>query len=186
MGIFRNLLIGLKLSKLASMPDWERAHLASRAFAVDGDWERAAMWGRIAAQENRGSAEVWNDLGFALNGLGQAQWDTAPPETLMPQASLPEQPLVELGDAGIRRSLARAEAIGTWEEAADALARALAINPRFAQALNNYGVAMLKCDRLAEGRDAFVSALQLNPDYSNAKGNLAFAESQIAKLPDLS
>jgi tetratricopeptide (TPR) repeat protein len=152
------------------------------------------MWGRVAAEENPASADVWNDLGFALCGLGQSKWD----ESIHLQEVPANEPirtephgheLAPLGHDLADQALARAqaviscqeEAVAAWEEAMDALARALEIRPDFAQAHNNCGIALLKCNRVHEARDAFVRALQIYPGYANAKANLAFAERLVQR-----
>lgn len=167
------------------LPDAGRAHMALRTFAAEGDWETAITWGRVAVEANPSSADIWNDLGFALNGLAQARWDTLPPLADRPEPPAGADPttwLAHLGDSGIRRALAREEAIYTWEQAADAFEHALAIRPEFAEAYNNYGVALVKLDgRAEEAKCAFEAAIRLRPDYTNARTNLAVAERALAQ-----
>ncbi|MEP7214731.1 MAG: hypothetical protein ABI782_00675 [Anaerolineaceae bacterium] len=184
MGWIRNLVN-------ASKPDWERAWLACRAFGGEGDWQRAVLWGRIAAEQNPKSADVWNDFGFSLNALAHAQYVAAVAKSSFPspprEDSTPVGELAPLGDSGIRAVLAiqrdKAKAVAQWEEAVGVLAHALALKPRFAEAHNNHGVALLRCGRLEESREAFTKALHFKPGYANAQANLAYLEVEIANRP---
>ncbi len=62
---------------------------------------------------------------------------------------------------------------GDFRAAADAWARAAAVDPAHAETRNNLGVALQALNRLDDARDAFAAATRLRPDYADAWENLA-------------
>ncbi|RMF28848.1 MAG: tetratricopeptide repeat protein, partial [Candidatus Nitrosothermus koennekii] len=56
-----------------------------------------------------------------------------------------------------------------YKEALEAFDKAIAIDPNFADAWNNKGVALAKLKRYEEALEAFDKALEINPKFAEAK-----------------
>jgi type II protein arginine methyltransferase len=66
-------------------------------------------------------------------------------------------------------------ALGEIDAAEAAFARALALKPDYAEALNNLGSIHRLAGRIEQAVDSFRQALDLKPDYAEAKSNLRAA-----------
>jgi Flp pilus assembly protein TadD len=62
--------------------------------------------------------------------------------------------------------------VGRVTEAIQRLSEALTLDPYYAQAHNNLGVALQRQGRVGEAIDHFSTAVQLDPDYTRAYNNL--------------
>jgi protein O-GlcNAc transferase len=69
-------------------------------------------------------------------------------------------------------------------DAADILARALALRPDVAEAHNDLGVVLGARGRLAEAAAAFARAAALRPDYAEAHNNLGAALRRLGKIEE--
>jgi protein O-GlcNAc transferase len=67
------------------------------------------------------------------------------------------------------------DAAERFPEAAAASRKALELNPRFADAANTLGMALLRLGEPESAAEAFKRALEINPDHIEALGNLATA-----------
>jgi Flp pilus assembly protein TadD len=70
---------------------------------------------------------------------------------------------------------------GHLPEAVAAFSEAVRIDPTFASAQNNLGLAMAQTGRLLEAADHFRAAIRARPNFPDAQGNLAEALRRLAK-----
>ncbi len=91
-------------------------------------------------------------------------------------AKSPDNPYVQV-NAGVAAAGAgrRVEAIAYFE-------RALALNPRYAEAHNNLGLALAQSGLLDKAMGRYREALRLKPDYPDAEANLGAALAQSGNL----
>jgi tetratricopeptide (TPR) repeat protein len=75
-------------------------------------------------------------------------------------------------------------ALRQFDQAAAAALEAIRLNPAFADAHNNLGVALRELGRLAEAEAAFRAALQCNPRHADARSNLGAALHRQGRLPE--
>jgi tetratricopeptide (TPR) repeat protein len=68
------------------------------------------------------------------------------------------------------------------EEAIASFSKALQINPDFAQAHNNLGIALKDQNRLEEAIGSFSKALQIKPDYAEAHNNLGLVLQEQGRM----
>jgi superkiller protein 3 len=73
------------------------------------------------------------------------------------------------------RDLKKLKKLGRYEEALQAIDKALELNPDNSYAWNNKGIALRNLGRHEEALQAYDKALELNPDYSNAWYNKGIA-----------
>ena len=64
------------------------------------------------------------------------------------------------------------------DEAIAQYQKALEINPNYAEAHNNLGIAFLQKGQVDEAIDQYQKALEINPNYADAHNNLGIAFSQ--------
>ncbi|MBW2637441.1 MAG: tetratricopeptide repeat protein, partial [Deltaproteobacteria bacterium] len=67
---------------------------------------------------------------------------------------------------------------GNHEEGRDHFLKALDINPEYAEAYNNLGVAFARLGRMDKAVESFKRALAFKPDYREAQDNLRFMKRQ--------
>ena len=81
-------------------------------------------------------------------------------------------------------SAARHHQSGQIHEAVTGYERALFLNPGFADAYNNLGVAFVQLGRIDEARAHFERAIALNPGYADAHNNLGNSLAAQGRLAD--
>ena len=67
--------------------------------------------------------------------------------------------------------------LGRPDEALDSFDRAIAIEPRYAEAHNNLGILCAQQGRLADARRHWEQALRLAPGFEDARRNLDLLQS---------
>ena len=70
---------------------------------------------------------------------------------------------------------------GRIEEGIEQYRQALRIDPDFAAAHNNLGVALANTNRMPEAREHFARAVGLDPGFEEARENLRAAEQALGK-----
>ena len=95
-------------------------------------------------------------------------------EAIRAAAAVREIPVPTASDEarGIFTEAQHALDMGRTQEAIDHLSVALEIDPQYAEAHNNLGMALAQQGRLDEAIEHFSQALRINPEYENARRNL--------------
>ncbi len=62
--------------------------------------------------------------------------------------------------------------------------QALQLNPNFAEASNNLGIALTRLNRIADGIQQFQTTLKLKPDYAPAHLNLGVALGKAGRIEE--
>ncbi len=73
---------------------------------------------------------------------------------------------------------------GNLQEAVSSYRKAVAVNPVYADAYNDLGVALESLGDLIKAEEAYLSALKVNPDMGSAHSNLALLYERTGKLQD--
>ena len=66
-----------------------------------------------------------------------------------------------------------------WQDAADAYAAAISLNPAYPEALSRRAIALIELKEFEEAYDSITEALRLRPDYAEAWSNLGIALSRL-------
>lgn len=138
----------------------------ARAYLRSGRLRRAAE--SFAALDAAGASEPADRLEAALISVRLDDWEAA--RETAARGPLPD------GDA--RSALLRAllaDRAGDWAEADAAYAEAVALAPRPAAMLNNWGVSRMARGALEAAAASFAEALRADPDLFAAKNNLVLA-----------
>jgi predicted O-linked N-acetylglucosamine transferase (SPINDLY family) len=112
-------------------------------------------------------AEVHNNLGSALQNLGQPELAVASFQMALEINPDFVQAHFNLGNA--------LRTIGNITQALKCYRRALQINPFYAEAFNNQGLALMNLGRLHESVQCYLDALEIKTDYAEAHNNLGNA-----------
>jgi Flp pilus assembly protein TadD len=108
-----------------------------------------------------------------IAGRAQADMTPTPPPSGLPSAS--EQQYVQ----GVAATRAK-----EWSVAAAAFAKAVELQPTYAEAWNGLGYALRNQGRYAESLKAYHEALRLRPDYPEALEYLGEAYVKMGRLDD--
>ena len=88
-----------------------------------------------------------------------------------------------LGNLGDYES-STAAAQKNYEDAAKSLKKAIALNPNYAEAHCNYGIALAKFNRHEEAISAYNRAIELEPNDAISRYNLGFSLEQLKKYEE--
>lgn len=110
-------------------------------------------------------------LWMARGSAGGARSEDRPAGT----PSARDQALFEMGSEHLGQ--------GALAEAITCLRAALAVNPRFAEAYNNLGCALVADGRATEANAAFARAVELKPEYAEAYTNRGNLLREMGLLP---
>lgn len=130
------------------------------------------------------SVEARTDLGTGLAKMGQFDQAIAEYQTalqLAPDCEICRKNLQVAQKqmaASLYESAVALQKSGRNREAIDQFKTVLGIEPDFADAHNNLGVALANLGRVKEAIEQFKTALRLKPDYEDAKYNLDMASKQ--------
>ncbi len=80
-------------------------------------------------------------------------------------------------------AIARART-GKLDEALEAFARCVALQPESARAQNNYGAALTEAGRMAEAVEHCRKAVELDPEYADARNSLAAALGRLERVDE--
>ena len=146
--------------------------LAVSAHAQAAHWQNSlALW-EHAARVTDDNYIAYENMGQALREQGQLEAARARYEQALRLApdNAPNLQAVLFNDLGL--VLTRE---GRRDEAASDFARAVALNPRFAEAHNNYGDALAAAGRFDEAIPHFQQAIAAKPDFTEAEVGLGGA-----------
>jgi tetratricopeptide (TPR) repeat protein len=125
---------------------------------------------------NPGNAEAHNNLGFALQTLGQSDRAIAEYHEALRLAPDSAEAYGNLGTA--------LTATGQFQEASAALTRALALRPDLAYVHASLGDTMQEMGRLDEAMGRYREALRLDPDLAKAHDGLGNALMKMGRPAD--
>lgn len=137
-----------------------------------GEAEAALAAQLEAARLLPDDAEVWNNLGLVLTGLGQPAQAEAALQRAMALAP-------DYAEAHNNLAIAQYDQ-GKLGAAQAQLQRVLALRPDYVKAHNNLGLVLQAHSRMEEAVAAYRRALALQPHYADAYSNLLFCLSQAA------
>ena len=197
------------LGLLSCTPPGPKALLEGGRLVRTGEFERAVEQCLVATELLPSNAQAWNYLGLAYHGAGKpAEAHKAYTQALGKNRDLAIVRfnlgclLLETGDypASVNElttftflqqqseqgfvRLASAQIKTRAYDAAEAsLKKALQLNPRNPESLNNLGWVLLQKRRGREAYNQFLAAIQSNPQYAPALLNLAIVSQQMNNRP---
>ena len=197
------------LGLLSCTPPGPKALLEGERWVRAGEFERAVEQCLVATELLPSNAHAWNYLGLAYHGAGKpAEARKAYTQALGKNRDLAIVRfnlgclLLETGDypASVNElttftylqqqsepgfvRLASAQIKTRAYDAAEAsLKKALQLNPRNPESLNNLGWVLLQKRRGREAYNQFLAAIQSNPKYAPALLNLAIVSQQMNNRP---
>jgi len=71
-----------------------------------------------------------------------------------------------------------------FDKAVEQYTKALSVNPEYAEAHNNLGIALHNLNLLKDAVRSYIAAININPDYAEAHNNLGNAQSKLGQLSE--
>lgn len=142
---------------------------------VIGRLPAAAELYRRSIEHNPRDARTRKNLADVLVAMGAA--DEAVRVMRDGTALSPRDPMMRFCLADLLAQLGRAEAIDAYRES-------IRLDPRFAEAWNNLGTALLRAGRTAEAIDALGNCVALRPNLFEGWFQLAVARESLARFDD--
>lgn len=142
---------------------------------VSGRWPAAADLYRRSVAHHPRDARTRKNLADVLVAMGDSE---SAVRVMREGAELsPRDPMMHFCLADLLAQLGLAEAIDAYRES-------IRLHPRFAEAWNNLGTALLRAGRTAEAIDALGTCVALRPDLFEGWFQLAVARESLAQFGD--